>query len=170
MFSSPIVSRAPRVLLSLPALQERLYHRGRVTPSASGASESQGARGRVGTALCGVWLALCSPSGAAGSRGAGPQCRADRPHPLAVEEERAAWQLGRCSRSPSSSLRSALAVDRHALGSSGEGWASGALLAGWRGEAPRKTDAAALMGLMLSAHAKAALGYRPAPVSFSQGA
>ena len=121
MFSSPVVSRAPRVLLSLPALQEHLYHRGRVTPSASGASVSQGAHGRVGTALCGVWLALCSPSGAAGSRGAGPQCRADRPHPLAVEEERAARQLGRCSRSPSSSLHAALAVDRHPLGSSGRG-------------------------------------------------
>lgn len=152
MFSSPVVSSAPRVLLSLSALQERLYHRARVTPSASRVSVSQGARGRVGTALCGVWLALCSPSGAAGSRGAGPQCRADRPHPSAVEGERAAQQLGWCSGSPSSSLRAALAVDRHPLGSSGgEGWASGALLVGWREEAQRRTGATTPMGLTLSA-------------------
>ena len=55
MFSSPIVSRAPRVLLSLPALQERLYHRGRVTPALQ---ERLNHRGRVGG-----WALLCVVSG-----------------------------------------------------------------------------------------------------------
>ena len=121
----------------------------------------------MGTAVWGVWLAPCSPSGALGSGGAGPQCRADWPRPSAVEGERgpAAGTVpqeslvlsARCSGSGPASLGQ---LRRRGLGVRGS--------PGGVGEAAqRRTGARGLSSVFSAAEA---LGYKAALFSFNQGA